>query len=320
MNSAAVSTASPTNMLRRFVPPRRLPAGRVDVLPGFAVPLPVGPLGGTFKEAPLGRIGNLEVRLARTVGEVKRAQELRFRVFYEEMSAIPDAWAMVTRRDADAFDAICDHILVLDHDAPEAKHFGKTRPRIVGTYRVLRRSVAERHDGFYTESEFDLRRLLDAKPELEFLELGRSCVLPAWRGKRTLELLWQGIWAYVQRHRIDVMVGCASLEGIDPSRLALPLSFLHHHCAADAEWSVRALPERWTAMDRLSKEAIDPRAAIRALPPLVKGYVKLGAKIGDGAVVDRQFGTTDVFICMPVKEISKRWVDFYGADASRRAA
>lgn len=317
MSRAVAPVASPARLLSRFVPPRHLPAGRVNVLPG--VPLPVGPLGKTFREAPLGRIGNLEVRLARTVGEVKRAQELRFRVFYEEMSAIPDAWTLMTRRDADAFDAICDHILVLDHDNPEPKPFGKSRPRIVGTYRVLRRSVAERHDGFYSASEFDLQPLLDAKPDLEFLELGRSCVLPAWRGKRTLELLWQGIWAYVHRHRIDAMIGCASLEGTDPSRLALPLSFLHHHCSVDAEWNVRALPHRRVAMDRLSREAVDPRAAIRALPPLVKGYVKLGAKIGDGAVVDHQFGTTDVFIVMPVKDISQRWVDFYGADATRRA-
>ncbi|MCE1235306.1 MAG: GNAT family N-acetyltransferase [Hyphomicrobiales bacterium] len=319
MPRAAASAASPTRLLGRFVPPRRLPAGRVDVLPGIGVPLPVGPLGKTFREAPLGRIGNLEVRLARTVGEVKRAQELRYRVFYEEMSAIPDAWTMVTRRDADAFDAICDHILVLDHDSPEAKPFGKPRPRIVGTYRVLRRSVAERHDGFYSESEFDLSRLLASKPDVEFLELGRSCVLPAWRGKRTLELLWQGIWAYVHRHRIGAMIGCASLEGVDPRRLALPLSFLHRHCGADAEWNVRALPHRYVAMDRLSEEAIDPRAAMKALPPLIKGYLRVGAKVGDGAVVDHQFGTTDVFIVVPVKNISQRYVDFYGADGTRRA-
>lgn len=319
--SRAVAPATPAlPFLGRFVPPRRLPTGRVNVLPGFGVPLPVGPLVGTAKGESLGRIGNLEVRLARTVGEVKRAQELRFRVFYEEMSAIADAWTMMSRRDADRFDAICDHILVLDHDHPEIKPFGKTRPRIVGTYRVLRRSVAERHDGFYSAGEYDLQPLLDARPGLEFLELGRSCVLPAWRGKRTLELLWQGIWAYVQRHRIDAMIGCASLEGTDPSRLALPLSFLHHHCLADADWSVRALPHRHTAMDRLSKEAIDPRAAMKALPPLIKGYLRVGAKIGDGAVVDHQFGTTDVFIVMPVKQIAQRYVDFYGADASRRAA
>ncbi len=318
MFRASASTASPIPLLGRIGAPRRLPAGRIDVLPGIGLPLPLGPLGGMRGQAPLGRIGSLEARLARTVGEVKRAQELRYRVFYEEMSAVPDMWTSMTRRDADDFDAICDHILVLDHDAPESKPFGKTRPRIVGTYRVLRRSVAERHDGFYSAGEFDVQPLLDARADLEFLELGRSCVLPQWRAKRTLELLWQAIWVYVRRHRIDAMIGCASLEGTDPSRLALPLSFLHHHFAAGADWNVRALADRYVTMDRLSKEAIDPRGAMRSLPPLLKGYLKLGAKIGEGAVIDHQFGTTDVFVIMPVAEIAKRWVDFF--DVAQPAA
>ncbi len=311
---------SPRRLLGKFVPPRHLPAGRLPVLPGLGLPVPLGRLKGASLEASLGRIGSLEVRLARTVGEVKRAQELRYRVFYEEMSAIADARAIMTRRDSDAFDAVCDHILVLDHAAPEPKPFGKSRPRIVGTYRVLRQAVAERHDGFYSAGEYDLAPLLDRHRGLEFLELGRSCVLPAYRGKRTVELLWQGVWAYVLAHRIDVMIGCASLEGTDPRRLALPLSFLHHTCAATPEWRVRALPERFTDMNRVSPEAIDPRAALQALPPLVKGYLRLGAKIGDGAVIDHQFGTTDVFIVMPRAQISERYITFYGADAGRRAS
>lgn len=318
--SLARAPMSPLALLGRFKPQRRLPPGRLDVFPGLHVPAPIGRLVGSSTEASLGRIGNLEVRLARTVGEVKRAQELRYRVFYEEMSAIADARTLMTRRDADTFDAVCDHILVLDHACLETKSFGKTRPKIVGTYRVLRQSVAERADGFYTAGEYDLQPLLDARPGETFLELGRSCVLPDYRGKRTVELLWQGIWAYVLRHRIDVMIGCASLEGTDPSRLALPLSFLHHNCLASEDWRVRALPHRYTAMDRLSREAIDTRAAINALPPLIKGYLRIGAKIGDGAVVDHQFGTTDVFIVMPVAQIAQRYIDFYGADAGRRAA
>ena len=318
--SLASAPRSPLGLLGKVLPQRRLPQGRVNVLPGLQLPLPMGPLEGASRDATLGRIGNLEVRLARTVGEVKRAQELRYHVFYEEMSAIADARTLMTRRDADTFDAVCDHILVLDHATPEAKPFGKSRPKIVGTYRVLRQSVAERNDGFYTAGEYDIRGLIDSKPGLEFLELGRSCVLPAYRGKRTVELLWQGVWAYVLRHRIDVMIGCASLEGTDPSRLALPLSFLHHNCTAAGEWSARALPHRYVAMDRLSKEAIDPRAALHALPPLIKGYLRIGAKVGDGAVVDHQFGTTDVFIVMPVAQIAQRYIDFYGADAGRRAA
>ena len=167
--------------------------------------------------------------------------------------------------------------------------------------------MAERHAGFYSEAEYDLAPLLAAQGHRRLLELGRSCVLKPYRGKRTVELLWQGIYAYVLHHRIDALIGCASLEGTDPDRLALPLAFLHHHARAPEDWRARALPERAVAMDRLPREAVDPKAALQALPPLIKGYLRLGATFGDGAVIDRQFGTTDVFVTLPVEAIGARY-------------
>ena len=132
-------------------------------------------------------------------------------------------------------------------------------------------------------------------------------MLPPYRNKRTVELLWRGIWTYVRRHKLDVMIGCASLKGTDPDELALPLSFLHHYAGAPEPWSARALPERYVDMNRMSKDAIDTRQALRALPPLVRGYLRLGAVIGNGAVVDHQFGTTDVLIILPVSGITNRY-------------
>jgi putative hemolysin len=155
---------------------------------------------------------------------------------------------------------------------------------------------------------------------LKFLELGRSCVLAPYRNKRTVELLWHGIWSYVRRHRLDVMIGCASLDGTDPAALALPLSFLHHFAAAPADWQVQALAGRRVDMNLLPKHEIDPRAALRALPPLIKGYLRLGAFCGDGAVVDHAFGTTDVLIVLPVSAINTRYIEHFGADAERHAA
>ncbi len=312
-------TAAPRRLMSRLLSTHTLPVGHVAFLPGLPLRLPIGPLPGASRAASLGRIGNLEVRLARTVGEVKRAQALRYRVFYEEMSAIADARTLLTRRDADAFDAICDHIVVIDHAASATGSFGRKHPPIVGTYRLLRQDIAERHDGFYTASEFDIQPLLTARPGLRFLELGRSCVLPAYRGKRTVELLWQGVWAYVRTHHVDAMIGCASLEGTDPHSLALPLSFLHHNARSPTDWLVRAHRDRYVDMNRMAKEAIDMRQAVNLLPPLIKGYLRLGATIGDGAVIDRQFGTTDVCMVLPVANIAQRYIDFYGADAGRRA-
>jgi len=266
----------------------------------------------------LGRIGPMEVRLAASAAEVRRAQALRYRVFYREMAAIPNIGTQILRRDADAFDAVCDHLIVIDRSRPASRF--RQLPSIVGTYRLLRQSVAERSTGFYTAGEYQLGPLLERKRSLNFLELGRSCVLEPYRNKRTLELLWHGIWAYALAHRADVMIGCASLEGTDPDKLALPLSFLHHHARAPEDWSVRAQEHRRVEMNRVPAGAIDAKAALRALPPLLKGYLRLGAYVSDGAVIDHQFGTTDVCIILPVAAISARYIGHYGADASRFAA
>jgi L-ornithine Nalpha-acyltransferase len=267
----------------------------------------------------LGRLGSLEVRLAVTAKDIRRAQHLRFKVFYEEMSAVPIGAALLSRRDVDEYDAICDHILVLDHDA-KPKPFRKPKPQVVGTYRLLRQEVADRHWGFYTAGEYDIAPLLKAHPDLRFLELGRSCVLKDYRTRRTVELLWHGVWTYVLHYRMDAMIGCASLEGTDPDRLALPLSFLHHYALAPEPWRARALGRRYVPMNRTSREAVDTKAALHALPPLLKGYLRVGATFGDGAVIDRQFGTTDVFVVLPVSAISRRYIDHFGPTANRHAA
>lgn len=269
--------------------------------------------------ATLGRIGPLEVRLATTAADVRRAQRLRYEVFYEEMSAVPAAAARLARRDFDAFDSFCDHLLVLDHDNCRLVR-GRREPLVVGTYRLLRHDIAARHGGFYTASEFDIAPLLARHPERRFLELGRSCVRKPYRTKRTVELLWHGIWAYVRRHGIDVMFGCASLEGTRPEALARPLAFLHHFAPTEAEWTAPALPRNAAKMDLLPLEALDAKAALNELPPLIKGYLRLGAMIGRDAVVDRQFGTTDVLIVLPIERIHPRYLDHFGVNAERHAA
>jgi putative hemolysin len=260
-----------------------------------------------------GRIGSLEVRLAQKKSEIRRAQRLRYQVFYEEMSATPGALAMLSRRDEDAFDPIFDHLLVIDRG--DANGGGRwRRSKVVGTYRVLRQEVAELHDGFYTQGEYDIEPLLKAKSaEYSFMELGRSCVLKPYRNRRTVELLWHGIWSYVREHGVDVMLGCASFEGTEPRAHAEALSFLYHTALAPEEWRVRAHGHLRIDMNMMPAEAVSQRAALKALPPLIKGYLRLGAYVGDGAVIDRQFGTTDVLIILPVEAIRSRYFAHFGA-------
>lgn len=273
------------------------------------------PPTGIAEGALLGRIGSLEVRLARSASEITAAQEVRYRVFHEELGARHSADDCAERRDFDRFDAICDHLLVLDAtiDAAEER-------QIVGTYRLLRQEVAQAAGGFYSEDEFELKALVARHPGTRFLELGRSCVLPAYRSKRTIEVLWQGVWAYVNHYGVDVMTGCASFQGTVPAAHAEALSFLAHHCRAEGDWAIRAVGPRYQPMDLMPVEAVGLRAAMNAMPPLIKGYLRLGARIGDGCVIDHAFGTTDVCIVLPVKSLDPRYVSHYSPDATRFAA
>ncbi|MBD8553690.1 GNAT family N-acetyltransferase [Rhizobium sp. CFBP 8762] len=260
----------------------------------------------------LGRIGTLETRIARSHSEVDAAQALRYKVFVEEMNAQIPSEANRRKRDIDAWDAVCDHLLVLDTSIE-----GDAEEQVVGTYRLLRQDVARMSGGFYSASEFDVDALVARHPDKRFMELGRSCVLPKYRTKRTVELLWQGNWAYALKHNIDAMFGCGSFHGAIPAEHALALSFLHHSVRVADEWDVSARPELFRTMDMMPIEAINPKKALAALPPLIKGYMRLGAMVGNGAVVDHAFGTTDVLIVLPISNISERYLNYYGADAGR---
>jgi len=268
----------------------------------------------------LGRFGHFEIRLAATKKDVRRAQRLRYKVFYEEGGAVAQAGAALTRRDICPFDKFCDHLLVFDMS--NRNSFGRIKPKLVGTYRLLRRSIAEKHGGFYSASEFDIAALLARHKTKNFLELGRSCVHAKYRTKRVIELLWRGLWIYAKHHRIDVLIGCASLPGTNPLALALPLSFLHHQASADAEWQVTPREGRAVPMSILEAASVDARKGVAALPPLVKAYLRVGAKFGDGAVIDKQFGTIDVFTIMEVAEIEDRYIAHFGGaeDVKERAA
>jgi L-ornithine Nalpha-acyltransferase len=265
-----------------------------------------GPFEGLPARWPVLAVsGPFEVRLAETEAEVEAAQRLRYRVFYEEMNAVPTPRMRGARRDFDKFDAFCDHMLVVDREALD----DDGQPSVVGTYRMMRDGDAARAGGFYTAGEYDIAPLLrSVAGGTRLLELGRSCVLKSYRAKpATMQLLWRGIGAYTRRFSIDLMFGCASLAGTDPDALAISLSYLHHFHAMPKGMNVRARQELYVDMNRMPKESIDAKEALRALPPLVKGYVRAGARIGDGAVIDRQFDTTDVFIYFPVSKIDDRY-------------
>ena len=278
---------------------------------GFAMKQATAVAAHVLANAPhIHRSGQLDVRLATSEAEIAAAQALRYQIFYDEMGATPSAAMVASRRDIDSYDVICDHLLVIDHGMPN------DGPHVVGTYRLLRQVVASMNHGFYSAGEYDLSPLIaQSATGGQLLELGRSCVAPAYRNNTTITLLWRGIASYLQTHAIGHMFGCASLHGADPKVHAAELSYLYHHHLAPPELRARALAEHYVPMDRMSPLAYDARLTAKALPPLVKGYLRVGAMIGDGAFVDPQFNTVDVFVVMPVERITKRYAGrFAGAN------
>jgi putative hemolysin len=239
------------------------------------------------------------VRLAKSAAEVDAAQALRYAVFYEEMGATPSETARARRRDADALDERCDHLVV--HDPLQAN----PEKAVVGTYRLNRLAGSESFKDFYSASEFDLGAFANFEGVL--LELGRSCVAPAYRCRSVMQLLWRGVCDYVAGHNVGLMFGCASLSGADARAHSNTLSYLHHNHLARETIRVAARTDRRAAFDLLPEGEVDRKAALTSLPPLMKGYLRAGAVIGDGAVEDHQFGVTDVCIIVETSRITQKY-------------
>lgn len=251
----------------------------------------------------------LQIRLAATPADVDAAQALRYRVFYEEMDATPSTAMRWRARDFDVYDSVADHLLVLDPAR------GAGVDSIVGTYRLIRGRRARTPGchlpapGFCASAEFDIEPLLHWPGEI--LELGRACVDPEYRSRATIDLLWQGIAAYVHAFNIGIMFGCASFPTIEIDSLGEPLALLYHKRLAPTHLRPRAHAERYRPMDVVPAHMLDERRAVRAMPPLLKGYLRLGAMFGDGAVIDHDFNTVDVCVVVPTDAITDRYYRRY---------
>lgn len=252
-------------------------------------------------------ISGLKLRIATTVEEIIQAQKIRYQVFYEELGATPVKEMEALKRDYDEFDNYCTHLLVVDTNGGVDK--------VVGTYRMFFQEIGKDNKPFYSESEFDITAL--KKNGKRFLEVGRSCIIEGYRTRFALQLLWQGLGTYVFHHDIDFLFGCASFDGIDPKEHAMTLSYLYHFHLAREEIRPRALEKLYNAIDIIPKDQIDPKVALRDLPPLIKGYLRLNGVIGDGSVIDTQFNTVDICIMVEKAALGQRYIDYYLRDRSK---
>jgi putative hemolysin len=235
----------------------------------------------------------LQVAWARTDEELREAQHLRYRVFADEMGARLTGPAGL---DVDAFDHYCDHLLVRDLDTL----------KVVGTYRALPPHQAARIGRLYAESEFDVSRLTHLRPKM--VEVGRSCVHPDYRSGAVIMSLWGGLASYMLHNGYETMLGCASVAMVDGGHYAANLYCALRDSAMTAQ-EYRAFAHTPLPVDELQT------GALVAPPPLVKGYLRLGAKICGAPAWDPDFNTADFLTLLRLSEINARYARHFLGDA-----
>ncbi|MEM9974103.1 MAG: GNAT family N-acyltransferase [Pseudomonadota bacterium] len=248
------------------------------------------------------------MRLAERPEDIAAAERLRYRVFVEELGGDGALVDHAERRERDRFDPFFDHLILVDEAAPYAEG-----DHVIGVYRLMRLDQAALAGQFYSEDEYDLARLRQSGRPL--LELGRSCLHPDYRGGTAIMHLWQGLAAYVEDHAIEVLFGVASFHGTEIAPLAAPLSLLHHRHLAPEPLRVRAREGAFQRMDLMAEAEIDRAAAMRAVPALIKAYLRLGGCVGEGAFIDHPFNTTDVCLVMDTDRINEKMRALYARAA-----
>lgn len=241
---------------------------------------------------------NFLVKLAETEEEKIAAQKLRFEVFNLEMNeGLSASWE--TGLDQDQFDEFADHLIVIDRNTSQ----------VVGTYRMLKKSVANLNGGFYSEGEFDLTNL--KKLSVEILEMGRSCVNKDYRSTGVINLLWAGIAKYLELTGAQFMFGCGSLHTHNVDEVSRIYAYLKSKYLADDKF--RVYPLEKCVVKGLNDTILidDSKEILKKLPPLLKGYFRLGAMICGEPALDTEFGTTDFFILLPTGRITKRYQQHY---------
>ena len=242
---------------------------------------------------------NLEVKIAESKTEIDQALSLRYKVFNLEMGS-KTIQMKETERDTDKYDDFCEHLIVID------KNFSD---RVVGTYRILSNSSSLRSGGFYSEQEFDLSKIKCMKENVA--EVGRSCVAEGYRDGSVISFLWSGLANYMKENSIRYLMGCASVYSTDPKFISFIYAWLKNKNAiSDASLRVNPLPSHLLPGFQNDLEDVDIPNKIE-VPPLLKGYLRLGAKIGGEPALDRNFGTTDFFILFDYTSISKKYGKHY---------
>ena len=252
----------------------------------------------TFPEITL---GDFVIKLANNKYELKKAQALRYSVFYKEKKAKSNFPKKMMKLDYDKIDKFADHLIVIDKKRKSIKN------KIVGTYRLIRGDVALSFGGFYTSSEFDLTNILNSYKHKQILELGRSCVHKDYRNGTTMKLLWKAIAEYIKLYDIKVLLGCASFPGTDVQEFSKELSYLRSNFSLPEEISVKSLLDHnYPVYIKNNINESDIRTFAK-LPPLIKGYLRVGGRVSDSFFVDYDFNTIDLCVIVQTVNIDEKY-------------
>jgi putative hemolysin len=255
----------------------------------------------------------IEVRLAKNAEEIVASQRLRYKVFFEEEGVKSldrgdgiDTSAQILKehRDFDEFDPYCDHLVAIDRNAG-----AKPDDYIVGTYRLMRKDGKKRIGKWYSQTEFDVEKFDAAEGEI--LELGRACVRADHRDRRTMQMMWNALAAYMFDYDIKIMFGCGTFLGTDPGKYKQALSYLYYNCVARGELEITAKGENARPMDLLPESEVDPAAAMNEIPTMIRGYIRAGAKVSNSLWIDWGFNGFDVCIIFEMKDLKDKYLKHY---------
>ena len=239
---------------------------------------------------------NFTIKIAESNFEIKKAQSLRYKIFFKEKKIKKKIFKFLLQRDYDFYDKISDHLIIIDNNR-------EIRDNVIGTYRLLRGNCAKLYRGFYTEQEFDISNLKKNFSSKDILELGRSCVHPQYRSGIILKLLWQGISNYIKMYKIKILMGCASFHGTNPSKFKDEFSLLYKSYRLPEDYDVKSLQSNEISFNK----NINHSTILNKLPPLIKGYLKAGGMVSENFYIDKEFETIDYCVIMLIEKIVSRY-------------
>ena len=239
---------------------------------------------------------NFTIKIASSNFEIKKAQSLRYKIFFKEKKIKKKSLKSLLQRDYDFYDKISDHLIIIDDNLG-------VKDNVVGTYRLLRGNCAKLYRGFYTEQEFDISNLKKNFSSKNILELGRSCVHPQYRSGIILKLLWQGISKYIKIYKIKILMGCASFHGTNPSEFQDEFSLLYGNYRLPETYDIKSLQHNEISFSK----NINQSTILNRLPPLIKGYLRAGGMVSESFYIDREFETIDYCVIMLTDKIVSRY-------------